>query len=134
VTDIEEITVTIDEPDETRLGLARGYLAEYSADEDIFGGKSHVWFVQLGEYVEQQLALDDELITKAAIYLQPFLDEDWRVECAMYPAGEAVNFIEQGWGGDLRKYVEGFVEAIGRDHLRWQAMLRKAGENARWTL
>jgi hypothetical protein len=102
--------VTPDEPDETRLELARGYLAEYLADEDIFGGKSHVWFVQLGEYVEQ-LAPNDELIVKAAIYLQPFLDKDWRVECAMYPAGEAVNVIEQGWGGDLRKYVEGFVEA-----------------------
>jgi hypothetical protein len=125
--------VTPDEPDETRLELARGYLAEYLADEDIFGGKSHVWFVQLGEYVEQ-LALDDELIVKAAIYLQPFLDEDWRVECAMYPAGEAVNFIEQGWGDDLRKYVEGFVEAMARDHLRWHAILSKDGENARWTL
>jgi hypothetical protein len=125
--------VTIDEPDETRLELARGYLAEYLADEDTFGGESHIWFGQLGEYVEQ-LALDDELIAKATIYLQPFLDDDWRVECAMYPAGEAVNFIEQGWGGDLCKYLEGFVDAMGHDHLRWQAMLRETGENARWTL
>ena len=43
-----------------------------------------------------QLPLGDLLITRAAIYLQPFLDDDERVECAMYPFGEAVKFMEQG--------------------------------------
>lgn len=81
-----------------------------------------------------QLPLDDEVITKAAVYLQPFLDDDDRIECAMYPVGSAVQFIEQGWGGDPRKYVQGFVDAMGRDYARWQAMVREAGEDARRTL
>lgn len=32
--------MTTDKPGQTRLELARGYLAEYLADEDIFGGES----------------------------------------------------------------------------------------------
>ena len=125
--------MTIDEADETRLELARGYLAEYLADEEIHGDEAKLWFERLGKYVEQ-LPLDDEVIAKSVVYLQPFLDDDWRVECAMYPMGAAVEFIEQGWGSDVREYVEGFVDAMGRDHLRWQAIVREDGENARWTL
>jgi hypothetical protein len=121
------------EPDETRLEKARGYLAEYLADEDIHGGGSRSWFGELGKYV-MRLPLDDQLVTRAAVYLQPFLDDDERVECAMYPGGEAVKFIERGWGGDLRTYLTGFVDAMGRDHARWQTMLRDTGESARWTL
>jgi hypothetical protein len=81
-----------------------------------------------------QLPLDDPLITRAVVYLQPFLDDDERVESAMYPGGETVRFIEQGWGGDLRTYFAGFVDAMGHDHVRWQAILTQAGDEARWTL
>jgi hypothetical protein len=104
------------EPDETRLEEARGYLAEYLADEDIHGGESRSWFGELAEYA-MQLPPDDPLITRTVVYLQPFLDDDERVEGAMYPGGEAVRFIEQGWGGDLGTYLAGFVEAMGRS---WQ--------------
>jgi hypothetical protein len=81
-----------------------------------------------------QLPLDDSLITRAVVYLQPFLDDDERVECAMYPGGEAAKFIEQGWGGDLRTYLTGFVDAMSYDYVRWQAILTHGGEEARWTL
>jgi hypothetical protein len=120
-------------PDDTWLDEARGYLSDYLADEEIHGNESQEWFGELGEYVAR-LPLDDQLITKAAVYLEPFLDDDERVECAMYPGGEAVKFIAQGWGGDHRAYLTGFVDAMGRDHARWQAMLRDVGEGARWTL
>lgn len=121
------------EPDETRLEEARGYLAEYLADEDIHGGESRSWFGELAEYV-MQLPLGDPLITRAVVYLQPFLDDDERVDCAMYPGGAAVRFIEQDWGGDLRTYLAGFIDAMGHDYIRWQAILTHAGDEARWTL
>lgn len=120
-------------PDNTRLEEARDYLADYLVDEDIHGDESRDWFEELGEYVTR-LPLDDQLIVKAAVYLQPFLDDDERLECAMYPGGQAVNFIEAGWGGDLGAYLTGVVGAMGRDHARWQAMLKDVGEGARWTL
>ena len=63
--------MTTAEAEGTRLELARGYLAEYLADEEIRGHEAKLWFEQLGKYVEQ-LPLNDELISKAAIYLQPF--------------------------------------------------------------
>lgn len=121
------------EPDDTRLDDAKGYLADYLADEEIHGVESQIWFGELGDYV-LQLPLDDQLIARSALYLQPFLDDDERVECAMYPGGAAVKFIARGWGGDFRAYLAGFVDAMGRDHDRWLAILRHAGENARWTL
>jgi len=121
------------QPDETRLEEAKSYLAEYLADEDIHGDQSQIWFGELGDYV-LQLPLDNQLIARSAAYLQPFLDDDERVECAMYPGGAAVKFIERGWGGDFHTYLTGFVDAIGRDHARWQTILKHDGESARWTL
>jgi hypothetical protein len=105
------------------------------ADEDIHGDQSQIWFgeLTLGDYV-LQLPLDDQLIARSAAYLQPFLGDDERVECAMYPGGAAVRLIERGWGGDFRAYLTGFVDAIGRDHARWQTILKHDRESACWTL
>jgi hypothetical protein len=59
--------MSADQPEETRLELAKGYLAEYLADEDGHGDRSQIWFGQLGEYV-MQLPLGDEVIAKAAVW------------------------------------------------------------------
>jgi hypothetical protein len=120
-------------PDEQRLEEARGYLADYLYDEDIHGEESQDWFAELGNYVEELLP-DDPLILKAATYLQPFLDDDERIECAMYPNGEAVKYIDQGWGGDLRSYLAGLLNAMGHDHARWEAIVAERGQAARWIL
>jgi hypothetical protein len=125
--------VKSDPPDPSRLEQARDYLADFLYDEDFHGDAGQDWFIELSGYVDQ-LSADDPLIVKAAVYLQPFLDDDDRIECAMYPGGECIRFIEQRWGGDLRSYLAGLVDAMGRDHARWGALLADQGQAARWTL
>jgi len=122
------------DPDEKQgLEAARGYLADFLRDEEFHGTESEDWFVELGEYVDQ-LPLEDVLIMRAAVYIRPFLDDDERIECAMYPDGDGIKFVEQGWGGDLREYLTDFLYAVGRDHARWEGIIARHGEAARWVL
>jgi hypothetical protein len=65
--------------DEDRLDRAHGYLGDYLGDEEWFGDESRDWFLALDAYV-QALPLDDPRIVGAAEYLQPFLDDDDRID------------------------------------------------------
>jgi hypothetical protein len=120
--------------DEDRLDQARGYLGDYLGDEEWFGGESRDWFLALDAYV-QALPLDDPRIVEAAEYLQPFLDDDDRIDGLMYPVGAAVHHIEDsGWGGDHDRYLTGFVAALGEDWRRWQQMVTEKGDAAEWRM
>lgn len=116
---------------EERLEAARGYLSDYLSDEDCHGDDSTEWF----DAHVASLPLEDPRIAESAQYLKPFLDDDSRIDCAMYPAGAAVGYIEDaGWGGDFDSYLTGFVGAIGQDWRSWQDLIAVHGESAEWRL
>ena len=119
--------------DTARLDAARGYLADYLSDEDCHGDESTEWFSGLCRYVNE-LPLTDPLVVRATECLQPFLDDDDRIDCAMYPAGEAVAFLEKSWGGGYHDYLTGFLSAMEQDSARWQEAVAAAGDDATWTL
>jgi hypothetical protein len=114
-----------------RLEDARSYLADWLGDEDIHGEASLAWFAGLADYA-RELPLSHPLTRRAAVFLQPFLEDDERVEGAMYPGGKFVQFIQQGWGGDYLEYLTALIDALGYDFLTWQAMLFEDGDAAIW--
>jgi hypothetical protein len=88
----------------------------------------------LAHYVNA-LPSDDLLCSRLSVCLEPFIVDDERIECAMYPVGEAITYLEnEVQGGDFRSYVEGLVCAIEQDHNRWVAHVAIAGDAASWTL
>lgn len=118
--------------DEERLTRARDYLSDYLADEDWFGEEAAEWFDTLGDYVSA-LPLDDPRLMEAVRYLQPFLDDDDRIDSAMYPGGAAVSYIEYtDWGGGHDRYLTGFIAATSRDWQQWQQQLSELNDAAEW--
>lgn len=116
-----------------RVEDARSYIADWLGDEDFHGEESLAWFSNLADYA-RELPLNHLLTRPAAVFLQPFLEDDDRIYAAMYPGGEAVQFIEQGWGGGFLEYLTGLIDALGDDYLTWQAVVFEDGDAARWTV
>jgi hypothetical protein len=84
---------------------------------------------------ENDMPSDDPLCTRLSVCLEPFIVDDERIECAMYPVGEAITYLEEeAPEGDFRFYIEGLVCAIEQDHNRWIAHVAVAGDAASWTL
>lgn len=116
-----------------RLDDARGYLADFLGDEECHGERSFGWFNELRSYIEG-MSLNDPLIVESTKYLEPFLNDDERIDCAIYPNGEASKFLDRGWGGEFRAYLTRFVEALRLDHAKWERMVAEKGAAARWAL
>lgn len=113
---------------------ARNYLAddlsleaeEHPDDED--------WYSELESHL-RGLDPSHPICTRLAVALEPFLNDEERIECAMYPLGEAVTFMdEQSPGGSFDAYLEGLTSAIEADHQRWVKHVADAGAAASWTL
>ncbi|GAA4033317.1 hypothetical protein GCM10023063_16100 [Arthrobacter methylotrophus] len=105
---------------------ARDYLSdhlnleaeEHPADED--------WYYALEDHL---LALEPShpICTRLAVALEPFLNDDERIDCTMYPQGKAVNFLdEQSPRGSFSTYLEGLTSAIEADHERWVCCRRRS--------
>jgi hypothetical protein len=112
----------------------RSFIADWLRDEDYFGTEASAeWFGDLADFVAA-LPLDAHRIRAVARFTQPLLDDDeGRIEAALYPNGSAVAYVERtAWGGDLGAYLDGFVEALGRDFAAWKELVRDVGAAARW--
>jgi hypothetical protein len=120
--------------EEQRIRDARDYLEDWLRDEDVFGDESLDWFDALAVHVAN-LSLSDTRVMLAAVALQPFLDDDDRIDCTMYPDGSAIRYVEEtGWGSDYDAYLTGFVDALAQDWQRWRSMVDHDGEDAAWRL
>ena len=115
---------------------ARSYLAAWVSDEDYWAESepdSREWFAALSAYV-LSLPLTDARLEVAERCLQPFLDDDERVDAALYPAGYAVSFVEKtSWGGEFDAYLGGFLVALERDHQLWVRAVELDGPTAVWS-
>ena len=121
------MTTTIDPAE------ARDYLTdhlnleaeEHPGDED--------WYYALEDHLAA-LGADHAICRRLTVALEPFLNDDERIECAMYPLGDAVTFLdEQSPGGAFDAYLEGLTSAIEADHMRWTRHVAAAGSAAAWT-
>lgn len=113
---------------------ARDYLADYlDAEADDWEGYE-AWYYELADHLRRQPP-EHSLCLRLAVCLGPFLIDDDRVECLMYPVGEAVTFTEnQTPTIGFEPYLESLTAAIEADHTRWLAHLETAGTAASWTL
>lgn len=113
---------------------ARDYLADDLNAEAEEWPDDEEWFYELEDFL-RELPPEDSICVRLALYLKPFFDDDPGLDGILYPLGEAVTWEDaEKPGGDKREYLEGLVEALGRDHERWEAHKIEAGEAAEWTL
>lgn len=119
-----------------RAAEARDYLRDWLAGEDYWARAepgSLDWFGGLADHVAR-LAPEDPRLLSAEICLEPFLEDDPRIDSAIYPAGYAITYVAKTpWGGDFDEYLAGFLAALRRDHALWQRAVELDGAGARWT-
>lgn len=113
---------------------ARDYLADdLDAEGEDWEGNED-WFSELADHL-RGLPPQHPLCLRLAVCLEPFLVDDDRIECLMYPRGEAVTFMEnQTPFIDFDVYLNNLTRAIEADHRRWLSHAEDAGTSASWTL
>ena len=116
----------------TMSANARDYLADDLGLESEDHPDYEEWFEGLVGYLGQ-LSPDDELCVRLADCLQPFLDDDQRLDGTLYPNGSGFHFMEtESPGGDFRRYLDGLVTCLERDYQRWLIHVSRAGGRAEW--
>ena len=98
----------------TSVTATRDYLSDFFYDEENPSPGAEEWFVGLSEFIKN-LPPHDPTLAEAVEPVRPFLEDDDRIDCLMYPLGAAVDFVESGWGGDFEDYFSGFVAALNED-------------------
>lgn len=113
---------------------ARDYLADDLDAEGESNEGAADWYADLADHL-RGLSPEHPLCMRLGVSLEPFLVDDDRIECLMYPLGEAVAFLEnQAPFVDFDTYLENLTVAIEADHRRWLAHVAAAGNSASWTL
>ncbi|MEO3931444.1 hypothetical protein WMO79_01335 [Micrococcaceae bacterium Sec7.4] len=113
---------------------ARDYLTDHLNLEAEEHPGHEDWYYELEDHLAA-LGADHSICRRLAVALEPFLNDDERIECTMYPIGEAITFLEQEPpGGPFTAYLEGLTSAIEADHGRWVKHVAAAGDAAAWTL
>lgn len=106
------MTTTIDPAE------ARDYLTDHLNLEAEDRPGAEAWYYGLEDHL-RALDRDHPICSRLAVALEPFLNDDERIECTMYPLGDAVTFLEQqSPGGLFDAYLEGLTCAIEADHER----------------
>lgn len=121
------MTTTIDPAE------ARDYLTDHlNLEAEEHPGKED-WYYELENYLAA-LEPDHSICRRLAVALEPFLNDDDRIECTIYPLGDAVTFLDkQTPSGSFDAYLEGLTSAIESDHARWVSHVATAGAAAAWT-
>lgn len=113
---------------------ARDYLADdLDAEGEDWEGDED-WYSQLADHL-RGLPPEHPLCLRLAICLEPFLVNEDRLECTMYPLGKAVTYMDRQTPTiDFDVYLEDLTAAIEADHRRWVSHVVAAGNSASWTL
>jgi hypothetical protein len=113
---------------------ARDYISDELSIEAEEHPESEESFDGLVSFVDT-LQSDDKICVRLAICIEPFLEDDDRLDGTHYRAGVGFEYLEEtDPSGDYREYLEGLVEALQIDHRRWLAHLAEAGNNAEWRI
>ena len=113
---------------------ARDYISDDLSIEAEEHPEDEEWFDGLVLFVDS-LKFDDNICVRLAVCLEPFLEDDDRLDGTLYPAGKGFEFLEEAdRSGDFRDYLEGLVEALENDHRRWLTHVAEAGVDAQWRI
>jgi hypothetical protein len=117
-----------------RRAEARDYLGDDLQMEAEEHPEDEEWYLELADWL-RGLSVSDVICEQLAVVLAPFLDDDDRIDGAMYPAGQAVSYMDSGpAGGDYRAYIEQLLEGLTRDYQRWIEHVATTGDFAAWSL
>jgi hypothetical protein len=116
---------------------ARDYVADdFEMQGEEWDGDYQAEYSALANHL-RSLAVDDSVCKALADWLRPFVDNDDRIDGTLYPDGDAMRFMV----GHVPPhdpehryiYLRMFADCAHNDWSRWQALIERDGDRARWT-
>lgn len=122
----------------TSAAGARDYLADdFDAQGEDWDGEYAEDYVGFAAYL-RSMPGDDDVCERLAAALKPFLDNDSRVDGALYPDGDAMRFMVRHVpptdANERYTYAQMFTACAENDHARWVAAIAEQGGTAAWTV